>query len=225
MSDTVPPPDLSSHTTDPRDYEFSYREVQQLIDAIDTGWIFPKNRDGEYILNNEKHARESKGMSPEELRGLSNVDFTDADAEDEKVQADDQRILDEGERDVIPQERVTGDDGTEYILRTVKEAFDSDISEQDTLLGIATDISDWVDTEKVSTVHDATQAFIGAGTAAEIADIAIRTIEDVLALDYCTVWTAEEIADQIEQVARANDDITDQVDGLERAAFELTAWQ
>ena len=200
MAGRTVPGRFSTGTTHPKEYDFSYEEVQQIVDAIGE-WVFVKNYEGEYVLSNEKQAAEAYGTTPERMLGTTDIERIDVEVEEEKVRGDDLEVMETGEAITIPQERITGDDGTEYILRTVKQPFETDVTDGPAMIGVATDIGTHVESDKLVDLHRSTQDLIEAGSAAEIGEIAVTTITEVLGLDYCTVWETAETGDRLELVA------------------------
>ncbi|MCU4924830.1 methyl-accepting chemotaxis protein [Halobacteria archaeon AArc-dxtr1] len=197
---------LSTHTTHPREYTFSYEEVQQILDAVEH-WVWIKNRDGEYILSNEKQSREAYELTPDEIRGTTDYELVmedirgsgeQADIEEEQFRADDIEVMDTGEPKVIPQERITGPDGEERVLRTVKSPFETEITEQDATVGIAEDITNRLHTDKLVGIHQAIQELMRVESVDEVATIATRTSADVIEQEYCTVWLPNDAGDQLE---------------------------
>ncbi|MFP8951898.1 methyl-accepting chemotaxis protein [Natrialbaceae archaeon A-arb3/5] len=194
---------LSSHTTHPEEYSFSFEEVTQILESIEH-WVWVKNRDGEYVLLNEQHAKDGFDVSPEDMIGTSVYEFTKAntrdenfDVEREHFRSDDLEVMDSGEKKVIPQERFTRPDGSERVLRTVKYPFETDITEQDATVGIAEDITDRLHTDKLVGIHQATQDLMHAQSIEEVATIAVRTTTRVIEQEYCTVWLKDDDAEQL----------------------------
>jgi len=201
MAEQIADDGFSAGTTHPAEYEFSLEEVQQIIDAIDE-WVFVKNYEGEYILSNKKQAEEAYGTVPEKMLGTTDIERIDAlsEAEKEQVRGDDLEVMDTGESITIPQERITGDDGTEYILQTDKIPYETEITEDSAMIGVATNIGGHVETDKLVELHQSTQDLIEAQSVEEIAEIAVQTITEVLELDYCTVWEAADDANRLDLV-------------------------
>ncbi|MEY7851961.1 methyl-accepting chemotaxis protein [Natrarchaeobius sp. A-rgal3] len=195
---------LSTHTTHPREYTFSYEEIQQILEAVQH-WIWVKNRDGEYVLVNEKQAREAYDLSSEEIRGTTDYDQVlsntrageEADLEEEQFRADDLEVMDTGRKKEIPQERITTADGAERVLRTVKSPFETEITDQDATIGIAEDITNRLHTDKLVGVHEATHDLLSVQSIDEIGEIAVRTSTTVIEQEYCTVWVPDESADRL----------------------------
>jgi methyl-accepting chemotaxis protein len=189
---------LSSHTTDPEEYQFSFQEVKQILDVV-PHWIWIKNWDGEFIATNEKIATQLHGTDANTLRGLRDADMMDLGEEEfEKVMEDDRTVMETGETVEIPQERLTTAQGEDLVLRTIKQPFETEITEQEATIGVAMDIGHRLETDKLVGVHQATEALTDAESADEIADIAISTVTEVLDLDYCIVWHANEATDQLD---------------------------
>jgi len=171
----------------------------QLIDAVDA-WVVAKNRDGEYILSNRQHAKQAHGLTVDELLGITDLESFETDVEEDKIRGDDLEVMDTGEPITVPQERLTGDDGIEYVLRTVKLPFETEMTQQDATFGVARDIGGQVDSEKLLALLESNQDLMQASTAQEVGAIAVNTITTVLDLDYCTVWERSQEADRLELV-------------------------
>jgi hypothetical protein len=171
----------------------------QLIDAVDA-WVFAKNRDGEYILSNRQHAKQAHGLTVDELLGITDLESFETDVEEDKIRGDDLEVMDTGEPITVPQERLTGDDGIECVLRTVKLPFETEMTQQDATFGVARDIGGQVDSEKLLALLESNQDLMQASTAQEVGAIAVNTMTTVLDLDYCTVWERSQEADRLELV-------------------------
>jgi len=192
----------------PEEHSFSYEEVQQLLNAI-PHWVWVKNRDGEYLLSNEKQAKEACGATPREVRGTTDFDrIDDENVEDEKVRADDIEVMDTGTKKVIPQERIIDAQDNERILKTIKYPYETGLTDQDATVGIAMDIGNKLETDKLVGIHQATQDLIAADSADQIAEIAVSTATDVLGLDYCTVWVPDGDAERL-QLLQCSDAVSE----------------
>ncbi len=114
--------------------------LRQVIDLV-PHFIFAKDQEGRFILVNRALA-EAYGTTPEELLDKTDADFARSAEEARHFRADDLEVIESGQPKVIPEERLTGADGKERVLRTTKIPFTFANSELPALLGVAIDVTE-----------------------------------------------------------------------------------
>ena len=121
--------------------EAERRQLRDVIDHI-PHLVFAKNRAGEFLLVNEAVA-DAYGTTVSALEGRTDAAFAAEDDEVDHFRSDDRRVLEAGETIHRPEETLTDADGNERILRTWKVPFTPARSDEDAVLGVATDITDY----------------------------------------------------------------------------------
>lgn len=130
--------------TQNKEYENSLKqareELRQVIDLVPDP-IFAKNREGKYLLANQKIA-EVYGSVPEEIEGSFEKEVIPNPEDVEEFQQDDIEVIESGETKVIPSETLTTADGEELVLQTTKIPYEVPGTGEDAVLGYARDVTE-----------------------------------------------------------------------------------
>ena len=114
--------------------------LRRVID-LDRNLVFAKNEAGIFVLANESTAR-LYGTTVEELVGKSDFDFNPDRAQVERYQEADRAVLASGRDLIVEEETLTGPDGSQRWLTTVKRPIASADGKSRLLLGVAVDITE-----------------------------------------------------------------------------------
>lgn len=171
-------------------------ERQQLRDIIDhiPHLVFAKNAAGEFLLVNEAVA-EVYGTTVSELEGQTDAAFATEDHEVDHFRADDQHVLESGETVYRPEETLTDADGNERILRTWKVPFTPAGSDEDAVLGVATDITDYREVKtalerqrKLTALNRIGSVLLDAETSSEVCAVGAEATVAALNVPSVTVY-------------------------------------
>ncbi|MCD4729397.1 MAG: PAS domain S-box protein, partial [Bacteroidales bacterium] len=126
-----------------RESEFRLR---QIIDAVPQ-MIFVKDSEGKFLLANKATA-EAYGLRVDEINGINQSDIHKNDEELKHCIEDDQFVISSGEVKITEEQIFTDRKGQEHILQTIKIPLRTGDEKENTLLGVATNITDRKNTEK-----------------------------------------------------------------------------
>ena len=113
--------------------------LRQVIDAV-PHFIFAKDRQSRNLFVNRACA-EANNLTVDQMVGKNDLDFLTNKAEAESLMRNDREVIDSGKAKFIPEERVTGPDGSVRILETIKLPFNMPGLKEPALLGVAVDIT------------------------------------------------------------------------------------
>jgi PAS domain S-box-containing protein len=132
--------DITGRKEYEQELERSREELRKIIDLV-PDLIFAKNREGKYLLANEKTA-ETYGLSPEEVEGKQESEVIPNVEDSEQFREDDREVIETGEPKFIPEEELTTADGETRILETTKIPYEIPGSGDDAILGYGRDITE-----------------------------------------------------------------------------------
>ena len=115
-------------------------QLRQIIDLVPQ-MIFVKDCEGRFLLVNKTKA-DFYGTTVDKLTGSLQRETHHHIGEMEKVQADDQAVLDSGLPKLIPEEEFVDASGNHHILQTIKIPFVTSNDGHKAVLGVATDITE-----------------------------------------------------------------------------------
>jgi PAS domain S-box-containing protein len=134
----------SRNVTERKEYEKSLEqareELRRIIDLV-PDLIFVKNRDGEYLLANERTA-ELYGLTPEEVEGKKESDVIPAVEDSEEFREDDIAVIESGESTFIEEEELRTADGETRVLQTTKIPYEVPETGETAVLGYARDVTE-----------------------------------------------------------------------------------
>lgn len=119
--------------------EVSHNQLRQIIDLV-PDLLFVKNREGTYLLANDKTA-EAYGLTREGLEGNREVDVLPEAAQSTVFRKDDLAVIESGQPKEIEEEELTTADGERRIFRTTKIPYTLSETDEDAVLGYARDIT------------------------------------------------------------------------------------
>lgn len=121
--------------------------LRKIID-LNPNFIFAKNRKGEFTLVNEALAK-TYGTTVNELLGKTDADFNSNAEEVEHFRNDDLLVMDSHVVKLIPIEEITDSKtGRKKYLQTVKTPIEDESGNANQILGVATDITDRIETQR-----------------------------------------------------------------------------
>ncbi len=135
--------------TDRKRTEAALREKDQLLrQVIDLvpHFIFAKDSQSRFLFVNQAAAAVT-GLTPDQLVGLSDLDFPRDREEAEAFMRDDREVIASGKAKFVPEERLTDAAGRVRIHQTIKIPFLAPGTGEPALLGVAVDITEFKQAE------------------------------------------------------------------------------
>ena len=114
--------------------------LRQIIDMLPQ-LVSVKDEAGEFLLANEA-AAEAYGTTVSDLKGATDADVIDSEAELEQFRADDRAVIESGEPKHIPEELLTTADDETRLLETTKIPYDPVETDGNAVLGVSRDITE-----------------------------------------------------------------------------------
>ncbi len=114
--------------------------LRRVIDLVPHS-IFAKDRRSRFLFVN-RWAAQSKGLTTDEMVGLSDLDLPRPRWEAEACMRDDAEVFATGRPKLVPEETLSDRDGNRRTFRTVKIPFQLPGSNEPALLGVAMDITE-----------------------------------------------------------------------------------
>jgi len=150
--------------------------MRQIIDLV-PHFIFAKDRQGRFTLVNRAVAQ-AYGTTVENLLGKTDADFNPNQAEVEHFLKDDREVMDSGTEKIIWAEKITDAEGRLRWLQTIKRAIVPETGGPRQVLGVSTDITRYMESEKA--LRDARERLEAALAAGDIGtwvwDVAANTL-------------------------------------------------
>ncbi|RLM57192.1 PAS domain S-box protein [Halobellus sp. Atlit-31R] len=209
-------------------------ERQQLREVVDhiPQLVFAKTRDGEFVLVNEAVA-EAYGTTVDELEGQTDAAFARNDAEVEAFREDDLAVLEAGEPVHRPEETLTDAAGNERILNTWKVPFTPAGSDEQAVLGVATDITDYKEAElalrrqqKLTELNRIGRSLLTAETTDEVYATAVDPTVRALSATAVSVYDFDAEAGVLERTASAGETtVTESITPREAALWNAFSQQ
>ena len=122
-------------------------ELLRLLYDSNPTLVFVKDRNGRFVFANKALA-DVYDVSVENLMGKTDADFNPDIDEIEHFIADDLRVMDEQKELFIPQEKVTGPDGSLVWLQTTKRPLIEEDGSCNHILGVCVDITERIAAEE-----------------------------------------------------------------------------
>lgn len=122
-------------------------ELLRLLYDSNPTLVFVKDRQGRFVFANKALA-DVYHVSVDNLIGKTDADFNPEIEEIEHFLADDLRVMDEQKELFIPQEKVSGPDGSLVWLQTTKRPLVDDDGSCNHILGVCVDITERVTAEE-----------------------------------------------------------------------------
>jgi len=177
--------------------EAERRQLRDIIDHI-PHLVFAKNRAGEFLLVNEAVA-DAYGTTVSALEGQTDAAFAAEDDEVDHFRSDDQRVLESGKLIYRPEETLTDADGNERILRTWKVPFTPAGSDEDAVLGVATDITDYKEVKtalerqrKLTALNRIGSVLLDSDTPSEVCAVGAEATAEALNISSVTIYKFDE---------------------------------
>lgn len=166
------------------------RFLRSVIDT-DPNFVFVKDYDGRFVLANRALAA-VYGATPEELLGKCDADFNPDRQERESFLHLDRAAIDTGQSKIIPEEPMTDSTGRTRWLQTIKTPMYTLDGKVIGLLGVATDITERIQTEKRLAVQYTTVRVLAeAMSLDEAAPQILKSICEALQWELGELWSAD----------------------------------
>ena len=122
------------------------RRLRRIIDLV-PHFIFAKDERGRFLLANRAVA-DVYGTTVEALIGKTDADFVRSPEEVERFRRNDLAVLSGSTARLVTEERITDPAGVEHIVETIKIPFAFSSAAPRAALGVATDVTERVETER-----------------------------------------------------------------------------
>ncbi|MDY6776044.1 MAG: PAS domain S-box protein [Halobacteria archaeon] len=132
--------DITQNKEYENELKHAREELRQVIDLV-PDMIFAKNREGKYLLANQKTA-DVYGSTSEEIEGSFEKEVIPNPEDSEEFRRDDIEVIESGEPKQNPVETITTADGEKRVLQTTKIPYKVPGTGEDAVLGYARDVTE-----------------------------------------------------------------------------------